>query len=128
MKLEELKAYVVNFYSQKSLADSYKKEADKLGKNIKEEMANLSLNELALDEEGLVCTVTQVERKSFKENELIDYLKGVEKLPENIVKTVEVVDEEALEKAIYDGFINAHELAPFIQKKVIPTLKVKALK
>lgn len=128
MDLSLLKKKICDFYSSKSIYDTYKKEVDSLNKEIKQGLNEADLTELDMPEEGLICTLTVQNRRSFKEKELIEYLKGLEQLPSGIIKTVEKIDEDALENAVYNGKIDAAKLDKFISCKKTQVLKVKSKK
>lgn len=126
--LGKIKQLIPKFYSIKELATSYKKESDKLGTEIKDGMKELG--ESSLEVEGIVASYTEVPRESFNEEKLLAFLKTIpaSKRPKGLIKKVEQVDMDVLESAIYNGKINAADLQPFREKKIVPTLRVKVKK
>lgn len=125
MELNKLKELMSKFYQTKSIADAYKKDCDKMNKEIKSEMTNQDLTEVELEDVGVTCQLQTQKRKSFDEPKLINYLKNLDRQIPGAIKTVEVVDEDALENAIYNGLIDANALSPFIKVKEVQVLKFK---
>lgn len=125
MELKELKSLITNFYSVKSMADNFKKESDKINKDIKKGMAESNLDTVDVEEEGLVCELKIQERKSFNTPKLVEYLKGLDVELPGVIEVVETVNEDALENAIYNGLIDASKLNEFVVVKPVQVLKVK---
>ena len=118
--VENLKELVRFFYEDKQQLDNYKKSTDEYNKNIKELMNELELIEFESDD--LVAKIGTQNKESFNEDKLIDKLKSLN--IEGIIKTKEYVDMDALENAIYNELLDASELTPCKEVKVVTTLKV----
>lgn len=119
MKLEE----EINQYGElKSAADSYKKQAEAENAVIKKYMLENNLTSAKSDSYSVSCkTITS---QSFNDEKLLEKLKSLK--TEGIVKTREYVDMEALEGAIYNGKLNASELADCRETKQQVRLTIKA--
>jgi len=115
------KSIVDQYYEAKQLADKYKKEADKLNKEIKEYMAEFNLNCV----EGTDCRLILTESKSAKVDEdmLVFKLKSLGH--DNLIKTVEVVDNNSLECAILDMKVNPNDLSNCYKINIITKLNIK---
>lgn len=120
--LEEL---ITHYYLNKTEADSYKKIADKDNAAIKEIMLKEELPEMVTSD-GIKATCSISEKESFVEDALIEKIKSLG--VKGIVKKKEYVDMEALENAIYNGTLNAAELASCQEKKQVVTLRVSRAK
>lgn len=123
--MEELNNYIEEFYIVKSEADKYKKLAEENNKKIKELMEQSDLTEFTT-ENGLIAKITIQNRESFIEPKLIEALKKLELT--DVIKTVEVIDYDELENAIYNGLVDAATLSEFKETKQIQTLKVSKKK
>ena len=134
-----LQTLVPEYYEDNTLATTLKKKADELNKQIKklfvEDASTLVKSEKAKKDErsitvdGIVATYYVQERKTVNEEGLVEFLK--EKGYTKAIKTVEVLDEDALEKMMYDGAIDKKdvaEMAKFTVVKDVPTLTVKLKK
>lgn len=132
-----MKTILANLISQygeeKAIMDKAKKTCDKLNKQIKEAMIGM------IDEEGKAEVVVGKKwlasyslRKSYNMNEdkLIQFLKDTG-YGRGIIKKKEYIDEEALEKAIYNKKI-PEELIAEMDKcrelKETPYLTVKQIR
>ncbi len=126
--LKDILGIIPKFYQTKELATSYKKEADSFGSKIKKGMQELNLDHLEAD--GVEAIYSEREKESFNEPALIAYLKDLpaDAKPDGLIKTVEVVDMDVLEAAVYNGKIEAAALQPFRTCVKIPTLRVKVKK
>ena len=118
---EKLQELVSHYYLNKNEADSYKKIAEKDNAAIKEIMLQEHLPEITTAD-GIKATCSISEKESFVEDALIEKIKSLG--VKGIVKKKEYVDMEALENAIYNGKLNAAELASCQEKKQIVTLRV----
>ena len=120
-----LEEYVKEFYIVKNEADKYKKLADEDNKEIKKLMQNNNLTEFKTTN-GLLAKITIQNRESFNEDKLIEKLKELNvKTP---IKTVEVIDYDALEDAIYNNVLDATKIIDCKQNKQVVTLKVSEQK
>ena len=104
--------------------DSYKKLVDSDNKEIKEIMQENKLPEFIVDDIKATCSVS--ERTDFIEEALIEKLKEMK--VKGIIKKKEYVDMDALENAIYNGKVNAGELASCQTTKEVVTLRVSKVK
>ena len=109
------------FYDHKKELDKYKKTTDEYNKQIKSELNKLGTTEF-VTESGLVAKLAIQNRESFNEDLLIAKLKELE--VNEVIKTKEYVDMDALEDAIYNGKLNASELSNCKIIKTIETLRV----
>ena len=117
-KLEEL----IPIYKQnKTEADSYKKICDSYNTEIKKIMVDNDLTSFSVD--GIKATCTKAYREEFIEEALIQKIKSLK--VKGVIKTKEYVDMEALENAIYNGELNAAELASCQTSKEVITLRIK---
>lgn len=122
----ELKELVRLFYEDKQQLDSYKKSTEEYNEKIKESMYTLNIDEFSDDDTGLIAKIGIQNRESFNENKLIEKLKSLN--IEGVIKTKEYVDMDALENAIYNELLDASELLPCKEVKVVKTLKVSKKK
>lgn len=122
VQLEEL---IEHYYVNKTEADSYKKIVDKDNATIKELMLQEKVTE-AVTASGIKATCSISEKESFVEDALIEKIKALG--VKGIIKKKEYVDMEALENAIYNGKLNAAELASCQEKKQVVTLRVSRAK
>lgn len=121
----ELNTLMDSFYAKKDRLDYYKKETDSENKRIKELMTELNLTEFVNDN-GLQAKITVQKRENFIEDKLISYL-----IDNNFVDAIELVptiNYDKLEDMIYNGRINASELAEYKTIKEVPTLKISKKK
>ena len=118
-----LETLVESYAENKSLADDYKKICDNENKEIKKIMQEHNITD-CYSQNYVVKYYTQT-RESMNEVKLLSMLKR-----ENLtkaIKTVEIVDMDALESMLYNEEIpNAlmSEMATFKETKVIPVIKV----
>ena len=123
--MDELNDYIEEFYIVKNEADKYKKIADDDNKKIKELMEKANFTEFETSN-GLVAKVSIQKRESFNEDKLIAKLKEL-----NIckpIKTIEVIDYEALEDVIYNNELDATKISDCKQIKEVQVLKVNKKK
>ena len=113
------------FYDHKKELDKYKKTTDEYNKQIKSELNKLGTTEF-VTESGLVAKLAIQNRESFNEDLLIAKLKELQ--VNEVIKTKEYVDMDALEDAIYNGKLNASELSNCKIIKTVETLKVTVKK
>lgn len=123
----------------KNLIDSYgesKKEENAIVKRNKER--NSQIKQLFLDNDisssfetdSFIATVSQTEKQSLNNELALSILK--EELGENeltsVVKTKEYIDEDALEKLVFNGQFDISKLEKAVDKKIVSTLRIKARK
>jgi arsenate reductase-like glutaredoxin family protein len=116
---------IINYGATKEAMAPLDKLAKELGKDIKDVFAKEGLDKYSVGD--YEATVTNVQKESFNDDELIRILKEVGK-QKGIVKRKEYVDMDALESAIYHNDIDAALLAPAQTITTTPTLRIKRLK
>ena len=121
-----LKKQIDEYGRLKAMADAYKKDADACNKKIKALMAKDNLEEECGEQYKVIYYVQN--KQSLNEEKALDILKraGVTKC----VKTVEVLDSDALESMLYNGELPNEvvtELATCRSSKQVPALKVTKL-
>ena len=121
---EKLQELIPRYQLNKSEMDSYKKIVDKDNKEIKMIMLESQLPEFVMGDIKATCSVS--ERQDFIEEALIEKLKNMK--VRGIIKKKEYVDMDALENAIYNGKVNAAELASCQTTKEVVTLRVSKVK
>ena len=99
--------------------DSLKKEQGEMNSKIKEYLIEKGLKDFETSEGKVKLVVTN--KTSFDEDRLLEFLKD-NKI--DAVKTIEVIDEDKLEKLIYDGDLDASLLEPYQKTTTINTLRV----
>lgn len=122
----------------KNLIDSYgesKNEENTIVKRNKERNAQIKQlflnNDISSFETDLfIATVSQTEKQSLNNELALSILK--ESLDENeltsVVKTKEYIDEDALEKLVFNGQFDISKLERAVDKKIVYTLKIKKRK
>lgn len=120
----DIKELVHDYIENKSLEDKYKKIASSANNKIKEYFSDNDLDAYEADN----GTVKMTERKSesFDEDKLIAFLK--QSGHSDIVKTVETVDYDALESAIYHEDISKDEVKKMDDFKTVKITKVLNIK
>lgn len=121
---ERLTELLPIYHMQKSEMDSIKKVVDKENAEIKTLMRKSNLSEFIAGDIKATCSVS--ERQDFIEEALIEKLKDMK--VKGVIKKKEYVDMDALENAIYNGELNAAELASCQTKKEVVTLRVTKIK
>lgn len=121
---EKLQELIPHYQLNKSEMDSYKKVVDKDNKEIKMIMLESQLPEFIVGDIKATCSVS--EREDFIEEALIEKLKEMK--VDGVIKMREYIDMDALENAIYNGELNAAELASCQTKKEVVTLRVTKIK
>lgn len=130
----ELKQYVNEYSEKKSVYDEEKKVIDKLNGSIKELMTEYELSEYEGDNVTVTCTVSDTEK--MNEDMLLEVIKtkiwaGNGSMQCPFIKTVEQVDFDALEKAIYNGDLSKEQLLEIGKCKEVKsttTLRIKKKK
>ena len=123
----------------KNLIDSYgesKKEENAIVKRNKE--INSQIKQLFLDNDiispfetdSFIATVSETEKQSLNNELALCILK--EELPfhelTSVVKTKEYIDEDALEKLVFNGQFDISKLEKAVDKKIVSTLRIKPRK
>lgn len=122
----------------KNLIDNYgesKKEENAIVKRNKER--NSQIKQLFLDNDissfetdSFIATVSETEKQSLNNELALCILK--EELGENeltsVVKTKEYIDEDALEKLVFNGQFDISKLEKAVDKKIVSALRIKAIK
>jgi hypothetical protein len=122
--MEELLKLIERFGEMNERVKELKKLTDEDNKEIKKFMSTSGLDKVT--SEHFVASYSVSKSESFDEEKLINRLKALG--CSHVIKTVEVVDMELLESAIYDGQIAGSELADCKVVKEIPKLVVKVKK
>lgn len=121
---KDLNTLVDTFYNTKSTADSFKKDADKLNKEIKQEMKAGGLKNI--DTGKVVATYGVQERTSMNRDKLLKRLKDLGL--QEAIKTVEVPNETVVEDLIYKGHLDASKIQDCIEVKEVEVLRIKKAK
>lgn len=124
MTLEEKIKY---YFDQKTILDTVKKDVDKYNNEIKIEMGDKDTVEF----EDLIAKKTVSVRETLNETKLLTLIKSWNIPTEDIIKTKEYIDMDALENAIYNGFISQEQLEQMStvkDSKEVITLKVSKKK
>lgn len=122
----------------KNLVDSYgesKKEENAIVKRNNER--NSQIKQLFLDNDissfetdSFIATVSETEKQSLNNELALCILK--KELGENeltsVVKTKEYIDEDALEKLVFNGQFDISKLEKAVDKKIVSTLRIKPRK
>lgn len=122
----------------KNLIDSYgesKNEENAIVKRNKE--INVQIKQLFLDNDissfetdSFIATVSETEKQSLNNELALCILKEELHFPEltSVVKTKEYIDEDALEKLVFNGQFDISKLEKAVDKKIVSTLRIKARK
>lgn len=113
------------YFEQKQELDGLKKETENANTDIKYLMNRLDKKEFQTDF-GLVAKMNVQKRESFDDDKLLAKLKELKVTTP--IKTIEIVDMDELENAIYNGDLDASKLADCKQVKEVITLKVSKKK
>lgn len=136
-KAESLQELVARYGNLKGEMDSYKKQVEADNKAIKSRMAELCITEY--ESGGYVAKYSVSVSDDFDEGKLLDKLSSITYKDESganvlvgtglgIIKLKPYVDMSALEDAIYNGKINAAELASCRVRKETPRLTISKVK
>lgn len=129
IKANRLDNLIPEYKENKTEEDKYKKLADKLNKEIKDEFKNQDITEYSAG--GWKATITTAEKSDFNELQAIEILRDTlnPELFSEVVKTKEYIDNDALERMIYQKTIDATLLAPCtIVKEPTITLRISKAK
>lgn len=118
--IEQLKSLIPQYAFNKNEADSYKKLCEKDNAIIKTLMIEEKLDNF--DTGTHLAKITIQNRQSLNEDKLLELIKEIDR--PDLIKTKEYVDTDLLEKAIYNGEIDASDLDSCMTTKEVVTLKV----
>ena len=109
------------YYKWDQAEKEAKKQKQPLNKQIKEIMKEEEIRDILIGE--IKATYIEKQVQTADAEKLLQRLKDLGAT--DCIKTVEVVNEEALEDAIYNGKISPAMLEDCFSVKVVPTLTVK---
>lgn len=115
-----LEANVIKLKSLKPAYDLTGKEIDKIKADLKELFKKVG--KTTYTAQGYTVTIQQSKSVSFNEEELLKYVKEA-KLP--VVKTIEMIDYDALESLVYNGTIDAAKIDKFKSVKITEKMVTK---
>jgi len=121
---DKLDRLIPLFYVNDKEAKQYIEVSEGYKKEIKQLMLDGSIEEFPCGDLRATCKIST--REDFNQDRLLAKIKqlGVQ----GIIKTVEVVDMDALENALYHGQLNAAELVTCRESKEVVTLRVSKIK
>ena len=128
MPESSLKSLVESYIINKQNEEDFKKQASAENTQIKELMHEYNLTEVATDLG--TAKITEQEKITFIEDKLIEFLKA-NNLADDIVKTKEYVDYDALESALYHDKITDEQkiaMTECQEKKVTTVLRINKKK
>ena len=111
--------FINEYISLTKNIDELKKKQAEMNSEIKNYLVKNNLKDIKTEEGGVKLVVSN--KTSFDEEKLLNFLKE-NKI--DAVKSVEVIDEEKLEKLIYDGNLDANLLEPYQKTTTINTLRL----
>lgn len=111
--------FINKYISLTKNIDELKKKQAEMNSEIKNYLVKNNLKDIKTEEGGVKLVVSN--KTSFDEEKLLTFLKE-NKI--DAVKSVEVIDEEKLEKLIYDGNLDAKLLEPYQKTTTINTLRL----
>lgn len=123
-----LKSLIESYIINKQNEDDFKKAASAENTQIKEMMHEYKITEY--DTDLGTAKITEQEKITFIEDKLIEFLKK-NNLADDIVKTKEYVDFDALESALYHDKISDElkkQMATCQEKKVTTVLRISKKK
>lgn len=111
MKILNIKQLIDDYKEAKDSEASYKKQAEELNKSIKDYLINNGVDTESSDK--WVAKITTSQKESLDEPKAIEILKSTlaPHLLQEVVKTKEYIDEDALEKLVYNGEFDVSTLA-----------------
>ena len=117
MNKEELDKLVNQYAEEKTLYDSYAKKMKTSNEKLKSVLKEEDLSEYINN--TYKVTLVQQSADKLNENKLIEELKKIltDEQKENIIKTKEYVDNDALEDAIYNHVIKTDVVSTCIEHK-----------
>lgn len=119
----DIKSIIDEYKAFKDIENKAKKDSKPLGEQIKDYATKNGLDKIKSDNWQANVTVTP--KQDFNELQAIEIIKKHigKPLLDTVIKTREYIDEDALEKLIYNGDIDAKLLAPCTIEKE-PTVKL----
>lgn len=119
----DIKSIIDEYKAFKDIENKAKKDSKPLGEQIKDYATKNGLDKIKSDNWQANISVTP--KQDFNELQAIEIIKKHigKPLLDTVIKTREYIDEDALEKAIYNGDIDAKLLAPCTIEKE-PTVKL----
>ena len=124
---------IKSFYANDTKIKNLKKVADEEKETIKNYFIDNSITEMEVDD--IKCTVSSSERSTFNTDRCLAVLSNMlinEEIDkskyDSIVKMRPYVDEDALEKAIYNNEFDSSKLSDCIESKTIYTLRISKKK
>lgn len=135
--MEELNILVERYGNLKKEMDSYKPQVNEDNKAIKEIMSKEGIKEFTAG--GFTAKYSVAVSEGFDEEKLLAKLEKMTYTSENgckvavgsglsVIKMKPTIDMEALENAIYNGHINAADLADCKVRTETPKLTIKEAK
>lgn len=125
-KVVDLSTLIDSYKDSKDNENNFKKLSKDLGDQIKSEFESRKIDKFASDK--YVATVSITQKESINQDRAIIILKdnlSNDQL-DQVIKTKEYIDEDALEKLIYNGEVQADLLVSAIEKgKPTTTLRIK---
>lgn len=125
-KVVDLSTLIDSYKDSKDNENNFKKLSKDLGDQIKSEFESRKIDKFASDK--YVATVSITQKECINQDRAIIILKdnlSNDQL-DQVIKTKEYIDEDALEKLIYNGEVQADLLATAIEKgKPTSTLRIK---
>lgn len=125
--INKLNDLIPRYITNKNEYESYKKLVNKDNKEIKKILAEIGKSEWQVGNNKVVAQerVTQ----TVNEDNLVEYLKSINAT--DCIKTIEVIDSDKLENAIYHGVITKEqvkEMQKFYTEKKTVALKLSRVK
>lgn len=110
------------YYNLNELKSSTEKELKPINKEIKDLMESINLEKMETTN-GFKIEIGTQNRSKVNEDKLVQLLKM--KGFTDAIKTVEVPDEQIVERLVYTGELTADEYSTCIDKQIVKTLKIK---
>ena len=110
--LKNLMEHVLDLYNLNQDSKSIKAAMDNTKETITTLMKSLEIDKI--EHKGVRCNLTERVNKDINTEKLLEFCKTLN--VEGLVKTVEVVDMDALENLIYTKQLDASLIEPFILK------------
>lgn len=126
---EDFDVVVKRYYENNANLKSLKKVVEKDSDTIKSFLLNNDNEDsekIAYSVDGINANITKIIKNTMDEEPLIEYLKKLN-IP-GVLKTKIIIDEEALEDAIYHNMIDATHLKPFMHESISYRLTVNRKK
>ena len=114
------------YKSYKDSESKFKKLGSKLNDEIKETMSSMGVDEFSSD--SYVATVKYSRKETLDEEKAIDVLRKTlsEEQLKTVIRTKEYIDDDSLEKLVYNGDFDISLLEPCkILGNEVATLRIK---